>query len=140
MENQRIGDSGADPRLKTIITGGTIITGEITGEGDLHIAGRFNGKINLVGLLSIEKSGSFEGQAECEHFIIEGQVQGQIKSPGKIEIRSSGQVRGKILCSKIAIAEGAFLDGEVKTLKGKPLTPTYFVEKRKNLLTETTTK
>jgi|GEM_PF-4038529 len=49
----------------------------------------------------------------------------------RIEVRSSGRMEGNIVCQKIAIAEGAFMDGEVHTHKGKPLSPEYFTEKRK---------
>ena len=65
--------------------------------------------------------------------ILAGQVQGRITVAGKVEIRASGHVQGNIVCQQIAIAEGAFLDGEVNTHKGKPLTPDYFTEKRKDL-------
>ncbi len=136
MQNQRIADNAADAEQKSSVTMGTSITGAINGHGDLRLEGRIDGDIKLKGLLFIGGECRFQGQAEAENIIIEGQVEGRIKALDKIEIRAGGRVRGKIVCQQIAIAEGAFLDGDVKSMKGKSLAPTYFNEKRKELQNE----
>lgn len=134
MQNQRVTDSAAEPGLKSVITPDTAISGEIRGQGDLLLEGQLTGNIDIDGLLFIGKKGNFKGEAQVANMVIEGRVEGQIRANAKIEIRSSGTVLGNIVCQKIAIAEGAFFDGKIKTNKGKPLAPEYFVEKRKDLL------
>ena len=133
MQNLRIADNAAETEQKSIINKATSITGEISGKGDLHLDSRMNGDINLKGLLVIGRDCLFSGHAEANHIIVEGRVEGRIKALDKIEIRAGGHVQGKVICQQIAIAEGAFLDGEVKSKKGSPVTPSYFIEKRKNL-------
>jgi len=133
MQNLRITDTVPESGLKTVITSATVINGEIKGQGDFYLEGQLTGNIEVGGLLFIGKAGSFQGEATAENMVIEGRVEGQIKAASKIEIRSSGNILGNIFCQQIAIAEGAFLDGKVKTKKGKLLTPEYFVEKRKDL-------
>jgi cytoskeletal protein CcmA (bactofilin family) len=134
MQNQRIADTISEPGQISIITAATLITGEINGKGDLNLEGQLTGNIDIAGLLFVGKKGNFNGDASAENMIIEGRIEGQIKANVKIEIRSSGYIQGNIICQQIVIAEGAFLDGKVKTRKGKLLTPEYFVEKRKDLL------
>jgi cytoskeletal protein CcmA (bactofilin family) len=136
MQNQRIIDSPADVEQKSSITKATSISGEISGHGDLRLEGRIDGEIKLKGLLFIGKDCLFSGQAEAGHIIIEGRVEGRIKALDKIEIRAGGHVQGKIVCKQIAIAEGAFLDADVKSMKGKLVAPIYFNEKRKELQNE----
>jgi len=133
MQNLRITDAVPETGLKTSITAATIITGEIQGQGDMHLEGQLTGKIQVKGLLFIGKNGNFNGEATAENIIIEGHVEGQIDAAAKIEIRSSGVIKGTVICQRIVIAEGAFFEGKIKTRKGKPLTPEYFVEKRKDL-------
>jgi cytoskeletal protein CcmA (bactofilin family) len=133
MQNQRIADTIADDRQRSSVSKTTTITGEISGQGDLRLDGRFDGDLKLQGILFIGAECSFQGKAEAENIIIEGRVEGRIKALDKIEIRAGGQVRGKIVCQQIAIAEGAFLDGNVESGKGKLVAPTYFSEKRKEL-------
>ncbi len=134
MQNQRITDTVPELGLKTIITPATVITGEIQGQADLNLEGQLTGNIEIGGLLFVGKAGSLNGEATVENMVIEGRVEGQITATAKIEIRSSGHVQGNIFCQQIAIAEGAFLDGKIKTKNGNLLTPEYFVEKRKDLL------
>ena len=135
MQNQRIADNTSASEQRSSVTKATSITGEISGQGDLHLEGRIDGDIKLRGLLFIGGECSFQGQAEAENIIIEGRGEGRIEASDKIEIRAGGQVLGKIVCQQIAIAEGAFLDGEVQSQKGQPVAPTYFNEKRKELQT-----
>ena len=140
MQNQRIADQVPEPGLKSIITPATMITGEIRGQGDLNLDGQLTGNIEIKGLLFVGKTGNFNGEASAENMIIEGRIEGQIKANAKIEIRSSGYIQGTIFCHQIVIAEGAFLDGKIKTRKGKTLIPEYFVEKRKDLQSGNATK
>ncbi len=140
MQNQRVADQVPEPSLKSIITPATMITGEIEGQGDLNLDGQLTGNIAIKGLLLVGKTGNFNGEASAENMIIEGRIEGQIKANAKIEIRSSGYVQGTIICQQIVIAEGAFLDGKIKTRKGKTLIPEYFVEKRKDLQSGNGTK
>jgi cytoskeletal protein CcmA (bactofilin family) len=133
MQNQRITDAVPEQNPKSIITPTTVIIGEIQGQGDLNLEGQLTGNIEIGGLLFVGKTGSFNGEATAENMIIEGRIEGQIKATGKIEVRSSGHIKGNIFCEQIVIAEGAFLDGKIKTKKGIFLTPEYFIEKRKGL-------
>jgi cytoskeletal protein CcmA (bactofilin family) len=133
MQNQRITDTVPEPGLKTIITPATLITGEIHGQGDVNLEGQFTGTIEIGGLLFVGKEADFKGEARVANMVIEGRAEGQIRATAKIEIRSSAYIQGNIVCQQIAIAEGAFFDGKIKTNKGKILTPEYFVEKRKDL-------
>lgn len=136
MQNQRIADNASESKENSSMTKATSITGEISGQGDLRLEGRIDGDIKLKGLLFIDKECHFQGQAEAENIIIEGRMEGRIQASDKIEIRAGGHVQGRIVCQQIAIAEGAFLDGDVKSMKGNLLAPTYFNEKRKELQSE----
>jgi len=133
MENQRVIDSLADPASKTTFTAPTTITGSISGPGDISLDGKVNGDVTVAGLLFIGENGSVQGKITAGNMILAGHVEGRISITGKIEIRSSGHIQGEIICQQIAIAEGAHLDGEVHTHKGKPLAPSFFTEKRKDL-------
>ncbi len=133
MENKRICDSFADPVTRSIIQDSTRIAGNISGPGDLVLDGELQGDISIAGLLIIGEKGSIQGKVTAGNMILAGRVRGRVKVGERIEIRSSGRMEGNVACEKIAIAEGAFLDGEVHTHKGKALAPDYFSEKRKDL-------
>jgi cytoskeletal protein CcmA (bactofilin family) len=133
MENTRISESFSDPGSKSAIRGTTRIIGNVSGSGDLELDGELAGDISVDGLLVVGEKGSIRGKATAGNMVLAGRVQGKIMVRERIEVRSSGRMEGNVICQKIAIAEGAFMDGEVHTHKGKPLSPEYFTEKRKDL-------
>lgn len=135
MENTRISESFTDPGSKSTLRGTTRITGNVSGPGDLELDGELVGDIAVDGLLVIGEKGSVQGKATAGNIVLAGRVRGKIMVRERIEVRSSGRMEGDIICQKIAIAEGAFMDGEVHTHKGNPLSPEYFTEKRKDLRT-----
>lgn len=133
MENTRICDSFADALSKSVLLGSARIAGNLSGPGDLVLDGEVQGDIAVDGLLVIGETGFVQGKVAAGNMILSGRVQGRITVKERIEIRASGRLKGNIACMKIAIAEGAFVDGEIHTHKGKSLEPDYFTEKRKDL-------
>ncbi len=133
MENKRICDSLVDAATQSTILGTTRIHGNVNGSGDLVLEGELHGDITIDGLLFIGDTGSVRGKVTAGNMILAGLVLGRIAVKERVEVRSSGRMKGNIVCAKIAIAEGAFLDGEVHTHNGKALNPDYFTEKRKDL-------
>ena len=133
MENTRISESFRDPDGKSSIRGVTRITGTISGPGDLELEGELNGDVSVAGLLVIGEQGSVQGKVTAGNMVLAGRVRGKATVRERIEVRSSGRMEGNIVCQKIAIAEGAYLAGEVHTHKGQPLAPDYFTEKRRDL-------
>lgn len=133
MENTRISESYNDPDGKSSIRGLTRITGAINGPGDLELDGELVGDVAVAGLLVIGETGAVQGKVTAGNLVLAGRVRGKVTARERVEVRSSARMEGDIICQKIAIAEGAFLDGEVHTHKGKPLAPDYFTEKRRDL-------
>lgn len=133
MENQRLESSYVDGENKTALQPTMRINGNVSGPGDLVLNGTLDGDIAIGGLLFLGEGGSIQGKISAGNMILAGRAQGRITVTGMVEIRASGHVVGNIVCQKIVIAEGAYLDGEVHTHKGKPLAPRYFTEKRKDL-------
>ena len=133
MENTRISESFSDPDGKSSVRGATRITGTISGPGDLELDGELTGDVSVAGLLVVGEKGSVQGKVTAGNMVLAGCVRGRVTARERVEVRASARMEGNIVCQKIAIAEGAYLDGEVHTHKGKPLAPDYFSEKRRDL-------
>jgi cytoskeletal protein CcmA (bactofilin family) len=133
MQYKRISDEDMTEEKRTLIGAATRLTGQIDGENDVYLDGEFEGNFNLDSLLFIGKSGKFKGKVEARDIIVEGKLDGEIVARGKIELRQNGFIKGNVICQNIAIAEGAYFEGEVKLKSGKNVTPVYFTEKRKML-------
>ena len=97
---------------ESIIADGIIINGNITGEGDMKLAGVIEGEVLLRnGKLTVEDSGYVEGNIHVKEITITGEVRGTIEASSKVAIDSSGKIKGDVKTARIDIAEGAFLCG-----------------------------
>ena len=106
---------------ESIIGLGTKIKGVIIGAGSIRISGQFKGKANSNWLVIVEKGGRIEGTINAPHVIIDGELNGNIDSAEHVELRAECRMIGNINTSKIAIAEGSIIHGEIKTTKKKDI-------------------
>ena len=112
----------------TLINEGCKISGEITGSGDFMISGQVVGDADVSGTISVSSSGYWQGSLQADNVIVAGHVEGDVTANGKVEITNSARISGTVTGEAIAVAEGAVVEGVMKTTgKTEPL---EFVEKR----------
>ena len=114
----------------TLISEGCKISGLITGDGDFLISGEIDGDCDLAGTVTLAKSGLWSGTIKAGNVIISGQVDGDIVADGKVEITDSAKIMGTVSAEAIAVAEGAVVEGVMKTTGRSD--PQEFVQKREN--------
>lgn len=123
---RRLRDRASGPA--TLINDGCKITGLVSGGGDLHVSGQIDGECDIEGSVTLAEKGYWSGTIRAGNVIIAGQVEGDIVASGNVEITSTARISGMVEGETIAVAEGAVVEGIMKTL-GKA-SPTAFVEKR----------
>jgi cytoskeletal protein CcmA (bactofilin family) len=90
------------------------IDGTLTGNEDLTIDGKINGKIKLRGhMLTIGPNGRIEAALRAKTVVIQGEVTGNVTADDKIQISASGSVIGDISAPRIALDDGARFKGSV---------------------------
>ncbi len=125
-KHRRIRDRSSG--LATLINDGCKISGLITGSGDFLVNGEIDGDCDINGSVTLAQNGLWQGTIKADDIIIAGQVEGDINANGKIEITNSARISGTVTAKAIAVAEGAVVEGVMKTT-GKD-EPQEFVEKR----------
>ena len=123
---RRLRDRPAGPA--TLINEGCKITGVITGSGDVHVSGHVDGDCELDGSVMLTRNGYWSGTITAGNVVIAGHVEGDIVSKGRVEITDTARITGTVSGDAIAVAEGAVVEGVMKT--NGPARPTEFVEKR----------
>jgi cytoskeletal protein CcmA (bactofilin family) len=93
------------------------IEGEIQGDEDLQVEGRFKGAIKLTGNIFVGQSGIVEANVEANNVVIQGKVNGNVIAHKQLEIQSSGQLLGDCTAQSIDIKEGAVFDGRLNMLR-----------------------
>jgi len=96
-ESPPLGKSPMEPLKEQAVIGPSIsIKGELSGEEDLMIQGRVEGKIDLKkNNVTVGRNGHIKGDIYGKIISIEGEVQGNVFGEENIVIRESGVVRQK---------------------------------------------
>jgi len=110
---------GENPPLKTAHLGTSLLLkGDLSGDEDLTIGGRFQGTIDLKNhTLIIEQGGKVEADIRAKNITISGYVKGNIFASGKVFISEEAQMDGNISASIISVMDGAQFKGSVKMEK-----------------------
>ena len=105
--------------------GSTIsIKGDLSGEEDLLIEGKLEGKIECHShSVTIGKNGRIKGDIYGKIITVEGNVEGNLYGDEQLSIRQTGTVRGNIVSPRVALEDGANFKGSIDmSHKDKSLT------------------
>ena len=90
------------------------VTGNIGGQGNLHIDGRVDGDVNCVSLI-IGNAGQVNGNIAADDAKIAGSVTGTV-SAKVLTIEASARIIGDLSYDSVSVETGAQVDGRVKRL------------------------
>lgn len=122
MENEYTPSEGpisavpaAEPSRDRLAVGASIIIkGDVSGEEDLVVQGRVEGKIELKQHnVTIGKSGRVKADIWGKVISVEGEVTGNLIADDKVIIRQSGAVRGNITAPRVTLEEGSKFKGSI---------------------------
>lgn len=125
---RRMRDRSSGPA--TLINEGCKITGALSGDGDFMINGEIDGDCDLIGTVTLARNGLWRGTIKADNVIIAGHVEGDIIASGRVEVTDTARITGTVTGDAIAVAEGAVVEGVMKTTSQD--VPTEFVEKREH--------
>ena len=89
------------------------IKGEISGEGDLDLAGRFEGVVNVQGTVVIGDRAEVDADVTASTIVVGGKVRGNLSAAGRVEILPQGMLTGNLRSGSFAAADGASVKGEI---------------------------
>ena len=111
-----------NPNKEEVINIGksVFIKGELTGDEDLTIEGRIEGRIELKAHnLVIGPNGKIKAEINAKNVTIIGNVVGNVCAEELVEVKSSGSVVGNITSSRVSVLDGAHVKGRID-LQRKP--------------------
>ena len=97
------------------VIGPTIsVKGDVTGEEDLLIEGRVEGKIELRHhSVTVGKNGHIKADIYGKSITVEGTVEGNLYGEEQLVVRQSGTVRGNIVSPRVALEDGSNFKGSI---------------------------
>ena len=101
-------------QYRAVIGPSISIKGELSGDEDVLIQGRVEGKIDLKkNNVTVGKNGQIKAEIYAKIISVEGEVQGDLFSDEKIVLRQSGVVRGNIKAPRVHLEDGAKFKGSI---------------------------
>jgi cytoskeletal protein CcmA (bactofilin family) len=90
------------------------IKGDLTGEEDLIIEGRVEGKVDLKqNNVTIGKNGRVKADVFGRVVIVEGEVDGNVFAREQAILRQSGAIRGNITAPRVVLEDGSRFKGSI---------------------------
>ena len=90
-----------------------IIRGQVSGNQDLVVEGRIEGRISLENRLTVEESGTIEADLEVVDASFKGEVRGDVTASRSAVLHPSARVLGNIRAPRLVIEDGARFSGTV---------------------------
>jgi cytoskeletal protein CcmA (bactofilin family) len=99
-------------QLASIIGQSITITGDITADEPLTIAGRVDGIVSIPGhSITINDTGQVNGDLEADAVIVSGQVTGSVVATTRIAIRRTAIVDSDLCAPLLRVEDGAEVRG-----------------------------
>lgn len=124
MFNNKKPNGNHGPASATLISAGTVVTGNITAEADLRIDGTINGNVSCSSKIVIGPEGFVRGNIEGVNADITGKVEGDLAIDELLQLREQGIVHGNIKAGTLQIDPTAQFNG---TCQMKSLSPVFLV-------------
>jgi cytoskeletal protein CcmA (bactofilin family) len=70
------------------------------------------------------------GNIEADGLVVAGEIEAGKLTVDRVELRSTARVRGAVTARVLAIADGAFYEGDVQMEPGASAGPTFFKDRR----------
>lgn len=101
---------GGTPSFNQIAVG-TNVEGDVRSTGDIRVDGYIKGSLHTKGKLVIGSTGKIEGEIQCTHADISGEIKGNIVVSELLQLKSTAKLVGDIVTNKLAIEPGANFSG-----------------------------
>jgi len=92
--------------------------GELTGEGDFHVLGKFDGEIDVAGRVYVAEGAQVDANINAAAIVIGGTVRGNLSASTRVEILPTGVLTGTLKTTSFAAADGASVKGEIWVERG----------------------
>ena len=111
-----VGISAADTPLDpghAVLGGGLSLRGEITGEGDFHVYGRFEGEIDVSGRVVVAEAAQVDANINAASILIAGKVRGNLSASTHLDILPTGVLTGTLKAGSFSAAAGSSVKGDI---------------------------
>ena len=99
---------------RALLSPSIVVRGEVSGDEDLVIEGRIEGRINLrQNVVTVGAKGRVAAEIHARAVLVDGEVEGNMDAEEQVVLRKSSRVRGDIVAPRVTIEDGARFKGSI---------------------------
>jgi len=98
---------------ESLIAADLSVEGKIEGKGNVRIAGRMAGDVNIQGNLVVNEQAQLSGTLRAHQVTLAGKLEGNIDSAEKVELLQTAVLIGDLKTGTLTIAEGSRIRGNI---------------------------
>ena len=104
----------AAPTSISVIGVGMTVRGDVETAGVVKVEGTVDGHVIAGSQVLVAKGGTVKGDIDTREAVIGGEVAGAVSANERVEIQAGATVQGDITTRRIAVSEGANLNGHIR--------------------------
>lgn len=103
--------------MTTLIGAGTVIRGDVTFSGGLHLDGRIEGTVRVESdaqaVLTVSDQGCIVGEIHVTQAVINGAIKGDIYASDHLELAGQARIEGNVSYKVLEMAAGSQITGKI---------------------------
>ena len=104
-------------RIDTLVAKQTVIDGDVTFQGGMHLEGRVRGSVRAMSdqktTLWVGEGGRIDGDVVVADLVVDGEIRGQVRATGRAVIGAKARVVGDLHYGSIETVMGACIEGKL---------------------------
>ncbi|HEY9158058.1 MAG TPA: polymer-forming cytoskeletal protein [Candidatus Binatus sp.] len=104
----------AEERTRVAVGRNVNVSGKLIFHEPVRIEGRFRGEVRSVELVVVGEDGMIEGKVFAPRLLIMGELRGDVVGCDRMVLGPRARFFGNIQTRNLTVAEGAYLDGNVR--------------------------
>lgn len=114
--------SSPSKKTQTILSEDSTVIGEIKGNSDVNISGKFEGNVSIPNnTATIELSGTAQATISANRVVIHGTVKGNLFGSDTVHVLSTGVVEGDIKSANVILEKACTFNGSIQMLTDNPV-------------------
>lgn len=98
----------------SIVGTGMTVRGDLETDGVVKVEGTVDGHVKAGSQVLVARGGVVHGDIETTEAVVGGIVHGAIRAKERVEVQAGAAVEGDVTTRRIAVAEGATLNGQIR--------------------------
>src|SRR5262245_23512329 len=104
----------SNQEYSTILGADATFKGDLTFESAAKFLGKVEGSVSSKGRVNVSDGARCKATVKAKEVLVEGEIEGNVEAADRVELKPKGSIVGDIVAQRMAMADGASIDGHCR--------------------------